>query len=646
MATELAKAYVQIVPSADGIGDAISDALGDEATKSGETSGKSWSKKFLGSMKSMLSSGIQQVLTQSISAGSELQQSIGGIETMFGDSADKMKEYASQAYDTAGLSANDYMQQATSFSASLLQSLKGDTNAAAESANQAIVDMSDNANKFGSDISSIQSAYQGFAKQNYTMLDNLKLGYGGTKTEMERLLSEASKLSGQTYDISNLNDVYDAIHVVQKEMGVTGTTADEAAKTFSGSLASMKSAATNVLANLSLGEDISGPLNALSTTAGTFFSKNLIPMVINVLGTLPDAVISLLSAALPGIGDAVITGAADLMTRLGEQAPMLIETVLGLLQTFVSTVMSNLPTFVDAGMKMMQGIYTGIFDNIPTLITTVISMISVINESITTMLPQILESGAEILLSIISGISEAIPQLVDSIDDILTSIVDIIIDNLPLIINTGIKILIALIGGLIEAIPKLVSAIPQITDEIIDTFMEIDWLDLGKDILSGIGDGFKNAGSFLWDKIKSAANSIVDKFKGFLGIHSPSTVMKNQVGLFMGEGVVEGITDGMDGAEDAILGALPSGTAINSKIADALNGDYGISASANVKTSLVSSSSGAAAATVSIADNNAKTYALLQQYLPALANMSIILNDEKLGAFVTNTVEREVYAGV
>lgn len=558
MATELAKAYVQIVPSADGIGDAISNALGDEATKSGETSGKSWSKKFLGSMKSMLSSGIQQVLTQSISAGSELQQSIGGIETMFGDSADKMKEYASQAYDTAGLSANDYMQQATSFSASLLQSLKGDTNAAAESANQAIVDMSDNANKFGSDISSIQSAYQGFAKQNYTMLDNLKLGYGGTKTEMERLLSDASKLSGQTYDISNLNDVYDAIHVVQEEMGVTGTTAKEAASTFSGSLASMKSAATNVLANLSLGEDISGPLNALSTTAGTFFSKNLIPMVINVLGTLPDAVISLLSAALPGIGDAVITGAADLMTRLGEQAPMLIETVLGLLQTFVSTVMSNL----------------------------------------------------------------------------------------PLIINTGIKILIALIGGLIEAIPKLVSAIPQITDEIIDTFMEIDWLDLGKDILSGIGDGFKNAGSFLWDKIKSAANSIVDKFKGFLGIHSPSTVMKNQVGLFMGEGVVEGITDGMDGAEDAILGALPSGTAINSKIADALNGDYGISASANVKTSLVSSSSGAAAATVSIADNNAKTYALLQQYLPALANMSIILNDEKLGAFVTNTVEREVYAGV
>lgn len=296
--TELAKAYVQIIPSADGIKGKLTSALSGEASSAGDAAGKTVGTSLGSSIKKVIAAaGIGTAVVGSfksaISEGAGLQQSLGGIETLFKGSADKVIENAKNAYMTAGLSANEYMESVTSFSASLLQGLAGDTNKAADVADMALTDMSDNANKMGTSMELIQNAYQGFAKQNYTMLDNLKLGYGGTKTEMERLLADASEFSGVKYDINNLSDVYEAIHVIQEEMEITGTTAKEAASTFSGSFTSMKSAAKNLMGNLALGEDIKPAMNALVSSAGTFLFDNLFPMIGDVLVSLTDYIVDI-----------------------------------------------------------------------------------------------------------------------------------------------------------------------------------------------------------------------------------------------------------------------------------------------------------------------------------------------------------------
>lgn len=320
MATELGQAYVQIVPSAKGISGAISKQISPEADAAGASAGKSLGGKMVSVIKGVVAgAAIGKMFQASLMEGADLQQSLGGIETLFKGSADKVKKYADQAYKTAGLSANEYMESVTSFSASLLQSMGGDTEAAADKANMALIDMSDNANKMGTNMGDIQNAYQGFAKQNYTMLDNLKLGYGGTKEEMQRLLKDAEKLTGVKYDINNLGDVYDAIHAVQEELDITGTTAKESAETFSGSLASMKSAFSNVLGNLSLGRDIGPSLKALAETTSTFLFKNFIPMVGNILKALPGAIVTFIKEAIPlvsaelgnlfgGLGSGIATG--------------------------------------------------------------------------------------------------------------------------------------------------------------------------------------------------------------------------------------------------------------------------------------------------------------------------------------------------
>lgn len=287
MATELGKAYVQIIPSAKGISGMIQKEIGGEVASAGVSAGESLGSKMVGAISGVIAAaGIGKAFSAAISEGAALQQSLGGIETLFKGSADKVKGYANEAYKTTGLSANAYMENVTGFSASLLQSLGGDTNKAAETANMAMIDMSDNANKMGTSMESIQMAYQGFAKQNYTMLDNLKLGYGGTKQEMQRLLADAEKLTGVKYDINNLSDVYSAIHAIQENLDITGTTAKEAASTFSGSFESMKAAAQNVLGKIAIGENVTPALEALLETTKTFLFGNFLPMVGNILSGL------------------------------------------------------------------------------------------------------------------------------------------------------------------------------------------------------------------------------------------------------------------------------------------------------------------------------------------------------------------------
>ena len=333
MATELGKAYVQIIPSARGITGMIQKEMSGEVASAGVSSGQSLGSNLIGALKGAIAvAGIGKAIGAAISEGAALQQSLGGIDTLFKASAEKVKGFANEAYKTTGLSANAYMENVTGFSASLLQSLGGDTDKAADIANMAMIDMSDNANKMGTSMESIQTAYQGFAKQNYTMLDNLKLGYGGTKQEMQRLLADAEKLTGVKYNINNLSDVYSAIHAIQENLDITGTTAKEAASTFTGSFQAMKASAQNVLGKLALGENILPSLRALAETTSTFLLDNLFPMIGNIMS---------------GLGVLISEGLSHIATKLfgddfGNSVFTQLSRVSGIFQTFFDMIFGSL----------------------------------------------------------------------------------------------------------------------------------------------------------------------------------------------------------------------------------------------------------------------------------------------------------------
>ena len=545
MATELAKAYVQIVPSAQGIKDSITSVLSPEADSAGKKAGTGIAGAI---KKAIATAGIGIALKKAITEGAALEQSIGGIETLFKDSADTMKKYAQEAYKTAGVSANSYMEQATSFSASLLQSVSGDTKAAADAANQAIIDMADNSNKMGTSLQDIQNAYQGFAKQNYTMLDNLKLGYGGTKTEMERLLADAQKLSGVKYDISNLSDVYEAIHVIQNSLGITGTTAVEAASTLSGSFASMKAAFNNFIGYLVIGEDIKPYIKQLVQTAATFLFNNLLPAIGNIITSLPSALVTFVTTALPIIA---------------EQGKRMIDAV-------ISGINGGFPSMIGSGAEGVTNFITGMVNNLPDVITGIGDIITNLLEAILDAMPEFLAKGAEIIQNLVSGITSKLPDIVTSAINIITKIASTIIKNLPQIISGGIKIISSLLAGIIKAIPALVAGLPKVAKAITSYFGKINWGSVGKAIISGIAKGIIGAISILKDAVVSAAKSALNGIKSFLGINSPSRVFRDQVGKMMGLGIAEGIT-GEENAVNEAVKRLTSASVTTGKIDTSYN---------------------------------------------------------------------------
>ena len=435
MATELGQAYVQIMPSAKGISGSIQKQLDPEAESAGKSAGsKIGSSLMLAAAAGVAAAGVAlgKTISSSLSEGADLQQSLGGIETLFKGSADKVKKYADEAYKTAGLSANSYMESVTSFSASLLQSMGGDTEAAADKANMALVDMSDNANKMGSNMGDIQNAYQGFAKQNYTMLDNLKLGYGGTKTEMERLLADATKLTGVKYDISNLGDVYDAIHAIQENLDITGTTAKESAETFSGSFASMKAALSNVLGNMSLGRDIQPALTALAETTSTFLFQNFIPMVGNVLKSLPSAVSTFISQAAPSFieyGKQLISGLTQGMTG-GEGIGVALEGVLSSFQQFGTSIQGLAQNIFGTLGPVIMGSLGTVLGQLPGLFSTVVSTITPFIDMIATAITKL----------DFSGIQTFIAAIVPAIQNAFTTMMAIIAPAISQVVNSFVSL--------------------------------------------------------------------------------------------------------------------------------------------------------------------------------------------------------------
>lgn len=554
MATELGKAYVQIMPSAKGISGAIQKELDPESAVAGKSAGG----KVVGALKGVIATAaIGTAIGAALTKGGELQQSLGGVETLFKENAGKVKQYANEAYRTAGLSANAYMENVTSFSASLLQSTAGDTEKAAEKANMAMIDMSDNANKFGTNMGSIQDAYQGFAKQNYTMLDNLKLGYGGTKSEMERLLADAQKLTGVKYDINNLSDVYEAIHVVQEELGVTGTTAKESAETLGGSLASMKGAFENVLGNLALGKDIGPSLKALSETVSTFLFNNLLPMVSNILEALPDVITTLTGAIienLPLLVDTAMQIITSLISGIGAALPQLIPAAVNAVVTIVQGLVGSIPLVLDAALQLILGLAQGILDALPQLIEALPAIILGIVDFLISAIPQIIDAGIQLLVSLIGALPEIITAIVAAIPQIILALTTAIVGSIPQLVQAGIQLFVALIQNLPTIIVEIVKAIPQIIAAIVKGFTGSigEIAQVGGDLIRGLWRGINNTKDWILGKIKGFGRTILNGMKDFFGIGSPSKVFEDEVGKWLPMGIGKGIENNIQPVTSAM----------------------------------------------------------------------------------------------
>lgn len=465
---------------------------------------------------------------KSIQGFAEQQQLIGGVDTLFKESSAQVQRYANEAYKTAGLSANQYMETVTSFSASLLQSLGGDTKAAAEKADQAITDMSDNANKMGTDMQSIQNAYQGFAKANYTMLDNLKLGYGGTKEEMQRLLTDAEKLSGVKYDLSSYADIVDAIHVVQTEMGITGTTAAEAATTIEGSANAMKSAWSNLITGMS--------------------NENL------DLGKLVQNVI-----------DSVKSFADNLIPRLQITLPRFVQGLTQLISNMIPYVAPALELLLPPLIEGLGGLVSGIVQALPAAVEAISAVIPMLVQQLAMLLPQIVSAGVSIIASLAEGIGDNLPALIPAAVDAIIEIASGLVANVDKIIIAAGQLIGGLTQGLIEAIPHLVYRLPEIilaiTSGLLKGMASIGMV--GQQLVEGLFNGIANAASWLYEKIKGWAGDVLDWIKGFFGIHSPSKVFADEVGKFIPPGITLGVEQAMPramrnmGAQLSALSAIP-----------------------------------------------------------------------------------------
>lgn len=605
--------------------------------------------------------GMAALTKASIDQYAEYEQLVGGVDTLFKTASDKVQEYAANAYKTAGMSANEYMDTVTSFSASLLQSLGGDTEKAAQKADQAITDMADNANKMGTGMEMIQNAYQGFAKQNYTMLDNLKLGYGGTKEEMERLLADAEKLSGQKFDISSYSDIVDAIHVVQTEMGITGTTAKEAASTIQGSVSAAKSAWSNLITgiaadNADLDTLIGNFVSSVETAAGniiprvsvmlggisqlvTSASTTIIPMVIT---TITDSLPALLQAAvalvgalgqgiidsLPAITQAAIDILFFLANGLIENLPTLIDGIVQVTLTIVQMLTSPdfLTQLIETAILLIMTLAQGLIDAIPQLIAAVPMIIGNLLAAIIVELPNIIQMGIDLLFALIDGIIKCIPELVAAVPTLIIAFVNGIVNNLDKIILAAPQIIVSLITGIIGAIPELIAAVPRVIAAIADTIRNYDWGGIGRNIVQGLKDGIAG----MWDNIKDwfneKVNSLVGGVKRILGIHSPSKVFAG-IGGFMAEGLGEGFSDEFAAVKNDIEGSM--------------NFDAGtITADANISRNYTSGSYGAAS--TSGGGDSGRIVMLLEQYLPMLANMKVIMDSGQVIGLLAPGMDEEL----
>lgn len=490
---------------------------------------------------------VTALVSKSVGAFADYEQLTGGVETLFGAGGRSVEEYAqsvgksvsdiqgkydslmsaqnvvlenaNKAYMTAGMSANEYMDTVTGFSASLISSLGGDTNKAADYENSALVDMSDNANKMGTDMESIKNAYQGFAKQNYTMLDNLKLGYGGTQEEMKRLLSDAEKLTGQRYDISSFADITQAIHAIQTQMDITGTTAKEASTTISGSWGSLKAAFQNVLVGLTTGGDMfDQSLDALINTAVTF-GQNIIPAIKGALsgvgylieGLAPvigETIPPLINDLAPTLANSAVSLISSLVNGLTQNATQFSECLSNMIIVAVAGISTVVPQLLDAASKIVSNLMQGLTNSMPQIVNGAVTLIEGLVNGLVNNIPLLIMGAVQLVASLANGLIANLPRIIDAGVNLITGIVSASYSMMPQIIQNGMQLVVNLAVGLVRAIPQLIAALPRITGAIVKGFKSVNWFDLGLQLIKSIWEGIKSIGSEMWNGVKEKTSEL------------------------------------------------------------------------------------------------------------------------------------------
>ncbi len=655
--------------------------------------------KMLGSAMKSVAGALVNLGKEAVASFAEFEQLVGGVETLFGESSKIVQDYAKNAYKTAGLSANEYMQQVTNFSASLLSSLNGDTAKSAEYANMAVTDMADNANKMGTSMEMLQNAYQGFAKQNYTMLDNLKLGYGGTKGEMERLLADAEKISGKQFDLSNLNDVFEAIHVVQQEMGITGTTAKEAEGTISGSTLAMKASWKNLVTGMADDNADFGQLvdNFVDSTVGAM--SNMLPRITKVVGGIGQLIAGLGTALLENLPMLVQTGiemingiSMGIITAL----PSIIPVFQQLISQFVLFITTNAQPFFDSGMQMIQNIGAGLELNMPNIISKALDIIMGFSEFLLLNVPVLVQNGMDFIRNLVRGLMDSLPELIAKVPIIISNFANTINNSAPIIIKEGIGLIWDIITGIIQAIPTLVANIPKIISAIVDVWSAFNWAQLGKNAIKLLGEGItlmkewakssigsikdtiisfiRDLPSNLWNigknaindlggamssmvgwirsQVSSVATSVISKFSEVL---SPSNLLS--IGQDLVRGLWNGISnmggwilDQIGGFADSVIGGIKGFFGIHSpsrvfrdEIGKNLALGIGVGFKgqmSNVKKEMQNAIPTSFDSSINTSSNvtPSQPYNPVNDFKQALRGVRIVLNDREIGEFVLETV--------
>ncbi len=522
--------------------------------------------------------GVAALGTEAVKSYADYEQLVGGVETLFGTGGMGLAAYAESigktseealaefdkvmtgqntvlrnadaAYKTAGLSANEYMETVTSFAASLKQSCESEIDAA-NAADQAVIDMSDNANKMGTSMESIQNAYQGFAKQNYTMLDNLKLGYGGTKEEMQRLLSDAEKLSGQKYDISNLKDVYAAIHVIQDELGITGTTAKEASTTIQGSVNAMKASWENLVTGIANEDaDFDALISNFVESAGTAF-ENILPrveialtgigqLVENLLPIIVNEFPVIINNILPELLQSGINMVSTLLSGIQQSLPQISQGAMQIIVLLLTTFIQMLPQLLDIGMQIIVTIANGILQNLPQIIQQTMLIIEQIVTTLGQMLPQLLEMGLQVIVQLAIGIAQALPDLIPTIVDVVLQITETLLDNIDLLIDAAMELIVGLAEGIVNALPLLIEKAPIIIAKLASAIISNapKLLEASAKIIVVIANGLITNTPKLLRKVPEITQKVRDEF--ISGVHKFAEVAKNII-CEIADGLIDNI---------------------------------------------------------------------------------------------------------
>ena len=602
----IADAYVNLIPSAEGFKSGVEKAI-NEGTSAGAKS----ASLGIGNIVSGFAMGIGQaafgavtelgskvvdVAKSSISSYAEYEQLIGGVETLFGSAAGYVEDYADEAYKAAGLSANEYMETVNSMAAALNQAT-GDQLLSANYANQAVIDMADNANKMGTSMEAVQNAYAGFTKQNFTMLDNLKLGYGGTKGEMERLLADATALSGVEYNLESYADIVNAIHVIQEEMGIAGTTQKEASTTIQGSLAMVQGAWTNLISGIAnedadLGGLFEKLLNSIFGEDGKGgFVGNIMPRIEQALQGLtefiqiglqrmPEIISTILPDLIKSFSDVILsifeninTNSDEIIQNVGDIFGLLIENALKLVTSLVTT----LPTILEMAISLITTLANGIAENIPGLIPTIIDVVVSLADVILDNLDIILDAALQIVLALIEGIIGNVDRLSMAAMKMSWQLIATLISTIPQFISAAVQIVVAFIESLASSIMKMLSGdyFQEAINSIVHSFTDIDWKGVGINAVDGIVQGFKKSWNNLKDTAVNMVESLKDLFTNGLKIQSPSKVFR-----YYGEMIDEGLALGMESGESEIA-AQDLAQNVNNEFASSISNNHDSASSDN-----------------------------------------------------------------